>query len=88
MGSLENIANKQWQIRATMSNSVLLRNVLTVRDIAKKVKADKIKGIVRKRPLRPADPWIMDLAMKAIKDYIAIYGSKLISISIIPEKIR
>jgi len=83
-----NIANKQWQIRANMSNSVLLRNVLTVRDVAKKIKADKAKGVVRKRPLQPVEPWIMDLAMEEIKNFMSAYGSKLMSIDITAEKIR
>lgn len=83
-----NLSNNQWQVRATMSNSVLLCNVLTIKDVAKKVKADKIKGVVRTRPLRPVDPWLMDLAMKEVKDYIAIYGSKLMSINIVSEKIK
>lgn len=87
MNSL-NIANKQWQIRATMSNSVLLRSVLTIRDVAKRLKADKAKGAVRKRPLQPVEPWIMDLAMEGVKDFVAVYGSKLVSIDITAEKIR
>jgi len=86
--SFEDIVNKQWQVRATMSNSVLLRNVLTVKDIVKKIKADKTEGIARKRPLQPADLWIMDLAMEEVKHFIALYGSKLVSIDITAEKIK
>lgn len=90
MGSLTfaNISDRQWQIKATMSNSVLLRCVLTVKDVAKKIKADKIKGIVRTRSLRPIDPWIMDLAMAEVKGFVKIYSAKLVSMNIETETIK
>lgn len=68
-----------------MSNSTLLCSVITIRDIAKKIKADKEKGIVRTRKLQPAEPWVLDLVVEETKKFIAIYGSKLISVNIESE---
>ena len=81
----ESVMKKQWRTKTIMSNSTLLCSVITVTDIAKKIKADKEKGIVRTRPLQPTEPWVLDLAVKEAKKFAAIYGSKLVSINIKPK---
>lgn len=81
----ESIINKRWKAKATMSNNTLLCSVITVKDIAKKIKADKEKGVVRKRPFQPTEPWVLDLVVEEVKKFIAIYGSKLVSVNIESE---
>lgn len=78
----ESIIKKRWKVKATMSNSTLLCSVITVKDIAKKIKSDKEKGMVRKRPLQPAESWVLDLVVEEARKFIAIYGSELVSINI------